>query len=98
MGKRRFECTVERYDRYIIEIDEGITSGEYTLEEHAEYIAQNRARFSENFIEGYGTPLVDGVVPFFTDKNSVEKGINIIIVSEDDDCEVEVIELEDEIC
>jgi len=58
-------------------------------------LAQFRARFSEiNFIEGYRVPLIDGKLPLFSDKNDIEEGINIIIVSEDEDCEVDVEEIE----
>ena len=67
-----------------------------SFEEHAEYIAQFRARFEKSFIEGYGVPLVDGEIPWDvnTDTDHIEKGINIIIESEDEQCEVEVVELE----
>jgi len=103
---KRFKCKVERTDEYIIEFDENILNEEWLnefsehfykfkgLEEHAEHIAQHRARFEQNFIEGYGIPLVDGKVPPFADEKSVNKAINIIIVSEDEDCEVDVEEIE----
>jgi len=104
--KKRFKCTVERTDEYIIEFDDEIINQEWLdefyenfynfqeLEEHAEYIAQIRARTEQDFIEGYGVPLVNGKIPHFVDNNSVEKRINIIIVSEDENCEVDVEEIE----
>jgi len=103
---KRFKCKVERIDEYIIEFDESVLNDEWLdefskhfykfkdLEEHAEHIAQHRARFEQNFIEGYGIPLVNGKVPHFADEKSVSKAINIIIVNEDEDCEVEVEEIE----
>ena len=103
--KRKFKCTVERTDKYIIEFDDNIINQEWLdefskhfynfkeLEEHAEHIAQIRARTEQNFIEGYGIPLVDGKVPHFADEYSIEKGINIIVVSEDEECEVDVEEI-----
>lgn len=103
---KKFECTVTREDKYIIELDENILDEEWmahfrryfydchNLNEHAEHIAQFRARFGDhNFIEGYGVPLVNGKKPIFADENSINKAINIIIVSEDEDCEVEVEEI-----
>ena len=106
---KKFKCTVERTDEYIIEIDENIINEEWMehfrkyfynfhdLEEHAEHIAQFRARFGEHdFIEGYGIPLVNGKKPWsITDDKykDYECGINIIIKSEDEQCEVEVEEI-----
>jgi len=103
--KRKFKCTVERTDEYIIEFDDKIINQEWLdhfsryfynfqeLEEHAEHIAQIRARTEQDFIEGYGVPLVNGKIPIFSDNNSIEKGINIIIVSEDEMCDVDVEEI-----
>jgi len=103
---KRFKCKVERVDEYIIEFDEEVLNEEWMkyfrsvffnyheLDEHAEHIAQMRARFEQSFIEGYGVPLVDGKIPSFADEKSVNKAINIVIVSEDEDCEVEVEEIE----
>ena len=103
---KRFKCKVERVNEYIIEFDEEVLNEEWMkyfrsvffnyheLDEHAEHIAQMRARFEQSFIEGYGVPLVDGKIPSFADEKSVNKAINIVIVSEDEDCEVEVEEIE----
>jgi len=102
---KRFKCKVERVNEYIIEFDEEILNQEWLdefskhfykfkgLEEHAEHIAQIRARTEQDFIEGYGIPLVNGKVPHFADKYNIEKGINIVIVSEDEDCEIDVEEI-----
>ncbi len=103
---KKFKCVVTRTDEYIIEIDENKINQEWmdnfsnhfyefkTLEEHAQHIAQYRARFPEDtLIEGYGIPLVNGDIPLYAIGNLTEKGINIRIISEDEDCEVEVDEL-----
>lgn len=81
---------MEHFKEYFYDFD--------SLEEHAAHIAQFRARFGERFIEGYGLPRVDGKLPFAArvDKEnikSVNQGLNINIISEDDldrmDTEVE---------
>ena len=76
---------IESYKEYFSDIE--------TLEEHAENIATLRARLGESFIEGYGTPLVNHKIPFGAEKNSIERAININVLSEDDDCDVEVEEI-----
>lgn len=103
---RKFEVTVTREDKYTIEIDESKFDDQWieewkkvyydfhSLEEHAEHIAQYRARFQQEFIEGYGAPLVNGKEPTFSDVKNIEKGINIKIVSEDEDIETDVYEIE----
>jgi hypothetical protein len=102
---KKFECIVTRTDKYIIEFDENIINEEwmeefrkysysfYTLKEHAEHLAQHRARFETNFIEGYAVPLVNNKQPILTDEEDLEKGINIKIISEDEECEVDVVEI-----
>ena len=104
----KFKCTVTREDEYIIEIDENVFDEERmahfkryfydfdTLEEHAEHIAQFRARFGEHdFIEGYGIPLVNGKNPRWdNDESSLQKGINIVVVKEDQYCDVDVEEMD----
>lgn len=104
---KRFKTTVTRTDEYVIEIDENVINEEWmkhfaryfygfdTYEEHAEHLAQYRARFEASFIEGYGEVLINGKKSWrLKDENEVEKGINIIIKSENQDCEVEVEEVE----
>jgi len=74
---KKFECTVTREDKYLIEIDESVLNKEFMedfnkhfykfkdLADHAKYIAQFRARFPDtSFIEGYGEVKVNGEVPF----------------------------------
>jgi len=102
---KRFKCKVERVNEYIIEFDEEVLDEEWMkyfrsvffnyheLNEHAEHIAQMRARFKKSFIEGYGVPLIDGEVSYFANEKSVNKAINIIIVSEDEECDVDVEEI-----
>lgn len=69
-----------------------------TLEEHAEHLAQYEARIGNSFIEGYGVVKRNGRFPYPYDTEEhkdtcKENGINIKVVSEDDDCDVEVEEL-----
>jgi len=102
---KKFKCTVTRVDEYIIEFNENVINEEwmeefrkysygfYTLKEHAEHLAQHRARFEANFIEGYAVPLVNGKQPVLTEEEDLEKGINIKIISEDENCEVEAVEI-----
>lgn len=103
---KRFKTTVTRTDEYIIEIDENIIDEEWmkhfaryfddfdTYEEHAEHLAQYRARFEQSFIEGYGEVLINGKKSWSVeDEKDVNKGINIIIKREDEDCEVELKEI-----
>jgi len=104
---KRFKTTVTRTDEYIIEIDENIIDEEWmkhfrryfydfdSFEEHAEHLAQSRARFEQSFFEGYGEVLINSKKSWnVKDENEVQKGINIIVKSEDQDCEVEVEEIE----
>lgn len=106
---RRFKCTVERTDKYIIEFDENVINKEWiadfkkhfyefnNLKDHAKHLAQFRARFSEyNFIECYGVVNVNGEDPRWTDKTpreDYEEAINIKVISEDNDCNVDVEEI-----
>ena len=102
---KRFKCKVIREDEYIIEIDEDILNKDFlenfkryfynidTYEEHAEHIAQFRARFGAGFIEGYGYTKVNDRLPLSA--NGEESGININIISEDYYIEVETEEMEE---
>jgi hypothetical protein len=97
-----FQCYVERVDKYTVEFDENVCNEQWmeefrqvfynfhTLEEHAEHIAQFRARFGGRFIEGYGVPLENGEVPYWADEKEVNKAINIKVISEDNDIYVDV--------
>jgi len=92
-------------NEYEIEIDDEICDKKFikdfkkyfydfdTLEEHAEHLSQHRARFRQNFIEGYGVPLINGKKPLrypeYDDKE-IAKGININIISEDAPSGIEV--------
>jgi len=101
---KRFNCKVTREDEYIIEFDDTIINEEWmqefrdsmynftTLEEHAKYIAQLRAIVGDGSMEGYGDLMIDGKPPWWSWVD-YEKGINIRIVSEDEECEVEVEEI-----
>lgn len=111
--KKKFKVTVIREDQYEIEFDETVFDEEFiqhfkkyfydfdNLKDHAEHIAQFRARFGERFIDGYGLPLVNGKIPSTAHMNEdelkyVNHGLNINIISEDDlDClEIEAEEVE----
>jgi hypothetical protein len=102
---KRFKCTVERTDEYIIEFDENVINDEWMEgfssymwkvtehEELAEHIAQFRARFGERFIEGFGRPLENGKKPTWAEDDELNKAINVQVVSEDNECYVEVEEI-----
>lgn len=98
---KKYKVKVIREDEYEVEFDESVFDEEFiddfkeyfydldTLEEHAEHIAQFRARFGERFIEGYGSPKVDGELPiiaaqFEKELKHVNFGLNINVISEDD--------------
>ena len=59
----------------------------HTLYEHAEHLAQIRARMGEGFIEGYGNLKVNGKLPWHVTKSQKENRLpcedafNIIIKS-----------------
>ena len=105
---RVFDCEVTRTDRYRIEIDETVINEAWMAEfresfyqfhdlaDHAKHLAQHQARFgSSHWPEGYGMVKVDGKFPFSRDPNAPkEEAINIVIVDEDNDCEVECKEVE----
>ena len=82
------------FRRYFYEFDD--------LEEHAEHLAQFQARFGNHaFIEGYGVVKRNGKLPYpyygkkYEGKiDKEELAFNIKIVNEDNDCEVEVKEIE----
>ncbi len=107
---KKFRVTVTREDEYEIEFDEEIYNKKFiedfkevfydfdSLEEHAEHIAQHRARFGQKFIEGYGIPFVNGKKPLIyrdIEEKQVAYGLNINIISEDDlyDMGIEVEEI-----
>jgi hypothetical protein len=68
----------------------------HTLKEHAEQIAQMRARFGNDFIEGYGYIMQNGQVPLpcaLTETSMPNRNINII--DEYSDYDVEVVEIKE---
>ena len=108
---KKFRCTVTRVDGYEIEFDDRVINQEWldefaecmyefdTLEEHAEHLAQYRARIGSRFIDGYGVVKVDGKIPFSYNTKDFdayykEMGININIISEDEACDVEIEEID----
>jgi hypothetical protein len=108
---KKFRCVVTRVDEYEIEIDETKINEEWMenfrsymypsfteYDDHAEHLAQLRARQGEGFYEGYGYVSVNGSRPFVVgvcdeNKESYEDGINIKVISEDNDCDIEVTEI-----
>ena len=107
---KKFKCRVTRVDEYEIEIDEERINEEWMkdfrsymykfhdYEEHAEHLAQLRARQREGFYEGYGYVSVNGERPLAVrlselNESSYESGININVISEDEECEVEIEEI-----
>lgn len=105
---KKFEVEVTRVDKYVIEIDQDVMTEEwmddfrgfmydfYTLEDHAEHIAQFRARFKNGsyyggFVEGYGEIALQGRVR--QDAKYHFPAVNIAEADEDSDIEVEVREL-----
>jgi len=104
---RRFKCEVTRVDEYIVEIDETVINEAWMAEfrksfysfmglaDHARHLAQFQARFgSLRSPEGYGMVKRNGEFAFTRDPNAYkEEAINIVIVSEDDQCEAEVTEV-----
>lgn len=70
----------------------------HDYEKHAEHLAQLRARQGEGFYEGYGYVSVNGERPLAVrlselNESSYESGININVISEDEECEVEIEEI-----
>ncbi|PFO74181.1 hypothetical protein COJ86_08160 [Bacillus cereus] len=100
---KRFECTVTGVDKFIIELDENKMNASwlenfknnfYSIEDfkdRADMIARYRARFGE----AYSNPLESGKPPIgvFKDDWRIFDDINIEVISEDDNCEVEVKEI-----
>ncbi|SPT98361.1 Uncharacterised protein [Lysinibacillus capsici] len=106
--KRKFEVEVVRTDKYVIELDEQVMDEAwmeqfrnvfydfYDLEDHADHIAQFRARFNNGsfyggFIEGYGEIALQGKVK--QDAKWHFPAVNIVKADEDNDIEVEVTEV-----
>lgn len=102
---KKFKCTVERTDEYIIEFEENVINDDFLkgfssyithVSDHselAEHIASFRARFGEGFIEGIGRPLQNGKRPPFADETELIQAINIKVISEDSDCSIDVEEI-----
>ncbi|MFZ2992560.1 MAG: hypothetical protein WA061_02480 [Microgenomates group bacterium] len=115
MTIRKIKVEVVQTKEIEVELDDEIITDEfnadfrkyfypfYDLEDHAEHLAQFRARFEdESFIEGYGHVLSDGqlifsVVDYDREGNKIEppvrrafRGINVRVV--DEDVETRIIE------
>jgi hypothetical protein len=59
------------------------------LEDHAKHIAQYKARFDSQDIEGYGNVLVNGRKAWNVEGENANKAVNIVVVDEDDDIMVD---------
>lgn len=104
---KKLKCVVTRTDEYEIEIDEAVINEDwmarfresfypyFDLEDHAKHLAQHQARFgSYHWPEGYGMVKIDGEFPFSRDPNAYRnEAINIKVISEDNQCEVDVEEV-----
>lgn len=103
---KKFKVTVFREDEYEVELDENVLDKDWmdnfnqyffdmdTLEEHAEHLAQMKARFGGSFMEGYGHIMINGRKPIGIN-DGVNKGVNIKIVSEDENTDTDVYEIND---
>jgi hypothetical protein len=93
----KFEVEVIRTDKYQVEFDENIINAEwmenyrkyftdiFNLKDHSQNIAQAYCRTSNLFIEGYGDIKINGSVSWNFEGDPDSIGINIKIISEDDD-------------
>ncbi|MBV6681469.1 hypothetical protein [Bacillus thuringiensis] len=104
---KKFVCTVTRVDKFTIALDENKMDASWfenfknnfydieDLKRHAEMIAQYRARFGDECIKGYGIPLEKGNPPIGVSEDGwrVFDAIHIHVISEDNDCEVEIKEI-----
>lgn len=93
---KKYKCTVERTDSFIVEFDENIINEEflenfreyfydvYDLEELSEHISQYIARFGIEYIEGIGCPLLNGKKPYGVEDRLINKAINIKQVIKDE--------------
>jgi hypothetical protein len=92
---KKFRVEVTLTSEYEIEIDDDLLGDDFlahfhryfadfeTWEEHARYIATQKAR-GFDFIEGYGAPLVNGKKCPFQSEDETQKAINICPVFEND--------------
>ena len=103
---RKFEVEVVRTDKYIIELDTDVLNEEWQehyrryfqeyddLQEHAEHIAELRARLHSQLmfpghLEGYGIYLLNGKeVALGENKKYINRAVNVVLVDEDNDIEV----------
>lgn len=103
---KKFKVKLERTYEYIIELDEAQMTNEwmddwrevfydfYSLDEHAEHIAQSIARFGKGFIEGYGQPKFNGKRPYWLGENEqVNDAINVKVIEEGDISFIDVDEI-----
>lgn len=93
---KKYKCTVERTDSFIVEFDESIINegflenfresfyDVYDLEELSEHISQYIARFGVEYIEGIGCPLLHGEKPYGVEERLINPAINVKRVIEDE--------------
>lgn len=92
---KKFFVKVETCNEYEIEIDDETLGDDFltnfhryfaefeSWQEHAKYIGTKTAQ-GQSFIEGYGVPMMNGKKQPFTDEGSMNKHINIDVLTEND--------------
>jgi hypothetical protein len=96
---KKFKCKVEKVYTYEIEIDEDVWTEKvledwssvfedvYDLAGLVYILAERKTRYEVGeFIEGFGTPMIDGKNPYNFIDDKTNKSININIIDEDDVC------------
>ncbi len=103
---RKFNVVVTIIQEYEIEIDETLYNEDWKtgfenafwdlpdgLKDVAKDLARHKGLNNDIFQEGYGVIKVDGKNPSFIDENPCAKGLNINIISENEDIDYEVNEV-----
>lgn len=109
MQKKKFEITVQRTDKYEIEIDPEVVNDEWrknfetymwyldedcSHENLAKHIGRMRARFgSHQFMEGLGVILVEGEYLTDNEKACLAEGFKLKVISEGREIEVDAREV-----
>lgn len=101
---KRFECEVTMTGNYVVEIDDEELGEEFLSNfkkhfysyddwsEHAGHLA-TRIFLGDDFVEGYGAPLVNNEPPLLFARSDIEPAINIIKQGGEYNTDVDVKEL-----